>query len=64
MDSNDRPLSYLVSQGWEVVGFSSGTDGHHGVSDNFLLRRQKSHKLVKVRRKVLGKGYVVTETDI
>ena len=30
MDSNDRPLSYLVAQGWEVVGFSTAGDGKSG----------------------------------
>jgi hypothetical protein len=63
MTADDKPLSTLVSQGWEVVAYSSGPDSSQA-SDNFLLRRMKSHKLVKIRKKVLGQGFVVKEMDI
>ncbi|CAN5298966.1 hypothetical protein BH11PSE2_BH11PSE2_02690 [soil metagenome] len=63
MTTDPRPLSQLVSQGWEVVSYSplAGSEGH---VDCFLLRRQKQHKILKVRRKVIGGGYVVRESDV
>lgn len=65
MAVDDKPLSTLVSQGWEVVSYSTGHDPSQGtVTDNFLLRRMKTHKVLKVRKKWFGQGFVVTETDI
>lgn len=59
-----RPLSQLVSQGWEVLTYSSGHDAQGAVMDCFLLRRQKLHKVLKVRKKLIGAGFVVVETDV
>ena len=65
MAAEDKPLSTLVSQGWEVVNYASTYDRARGMtSDNFLLRRMKSHKLLKVRRKLFGAGFSITEMDI
>jgi hypothetical protein len=65
MAAEDKPLSMLVSQGWEVVSYASTYDRSSGMtSDNFLLRRMKSHKLLKVRRKWFGGGFSITELDI
>lgn len=64
MNADDRPLSTLVSQGWEVVAFSGSTPHNGSTVDTFLLRRMKAHKLLRVRRKVLGGGYAVTEQEI
>ncbi len=65
MTDETRPLSLLVAQGWELVSYSaSGDPGHGGITDCFLLRRQKQHKVLKVRRKHLGRGCVATETDV
>jgi hypothetical protein len=65
MTSDDRPLSTLVAQGWEIVGFSSGhaSDGGTPV-ENVLLRRMKAHKLLSIRQKILGSGLVVKEYDL
>lgn len=63
-DQNERPLSTLVAQGWEVIGFSSGVDSNGSHADNILLRRQKQHKILKVRKKMLGGGVVAAELDI
>lgn len=65
MAGEDKPLSTLVGQGWEIVSYASGFD-HSKTSqtDNFLLRRMKAHKLLKVRKKVFGQGFVVTELDL
>jgi hypothetical protein len=65
MAEADKPLSTLVSQGWEIVSYASGHDSSNGaITENFLLRRMKAHKLVKIRKKMIGQGFVVTELDI
>ena len=65
MTEEIRPLSQLVGQGWELVSFSSGYDqSSGGLMDCFLLRRQKQHKLLKVRRKHFGQGFVIRELDL
>jgi len=65
MADEQKPLSTLISQGWEVVAYATGHDHSQSMAtDNFLLRRTKTHKLVKIRKKMLGHGYVVTELDI
>jgi hypothetical protein len=66
MAAEDKPLSTLVSQGWEVVSYAAVYDRNRAVmSDNFLLRRMKSHKILKVRRGFWGAGrLIVTELDI
>jgi hypothetical protein len=64
MDSSDKPLSTLVSQGWEVVGFAGSTPHQGSTVDTFLLRRMKAHKLLRVRKKVFGGGFAVSEQDI
>lgn len=59
-----RPLSDLVKQGWEVVDYSvtdsSGETWHH----NFLLRRQGQHKILTVRKKMIGEGLVSSEVEV
>lgn len=62
-EENSRPLSLLVSQGWEVIGFSHGVDSGGNHTDSILLRRQKQHKLLKIRKKLMG-GYAVSELEI
>jgi hypothetical protein len=66
MSNDDRPLSTLVAQGWEIVSYAS--EGHapaNGVPlGNVLMRRQKQHKLVSIRSKMIGAGYVVKEYDL
>jgi len=65
MNSEDRPLSTLVGQGWEIVSYSSGhAPGTATPVENVLLRRQKNHKIISVRRKTFGGGYVVKEYDL
>lgn len=64
MTNEDRPLSQLVSQGWEIVSHSAGHDAHGAPVQSFLLRRQKLHRVLLVRPKMMGKGYVATEMDI
>jgi hypothetical protein len=62
---SDTPVSDLVRQGWEIVGYSatdaSGTAYQHSV----LLRRTGQHKIVVLRKKLLGDGVVVdSELDV
>ena len=61
---SDKPLSDAVRQGWEVVDYavtdSSGETWHH----NFLMRRQGQHKVLTVRKKMLGDGVVATEMEV
>ena len=65
MANDPKPLSDLVAQGWEVLGFAGST---HGSSDMFenavLLRRQRQHKILKIRKRWFGRGLVVEEMDI
>lgn len=65
MAAEDKPLSTLVSQGWEVVSYSAVYDQmHSGVADHFLLRRMKSHEILNVRSRVFGAGFKVIEIDL
>ena len=61
---SDKPVSDAVRQGWEVVDYSvtdsSGETWHH----NFLMRRQGQHKVLTVRKKMLGEGVVASEMEV
>lgn len=59
-----RPLSDLVKQGWEVVDFSVATDSAGSHNHCFLIRRQGQHKVLSVRKKMLGDGVVVSEMEV
>ena len=63
-EASARPLSDLVAQGWEIVHYATGHETHSGqVAEKFLLRRQRMHKLLVVRRKMLG-GFSVKDVDL
>jgi hypothetical protein len=64
MADDNKPLSDLVSQGWEILNYSSSHDPSGVVVENFLLRKLKMHRILSVRPKMLGKGYVVKELDV
>ena len=65
MTNTDRPLSTLVAQGWEIVDYASSYNHSSGASvDSVLLRRQKQHKILKIRKKWFGSGVVVNEIDL
>ena len=65
MADTDKPLSALVAQGWEIVGFTVGHDTHSGVQGHHvLLRRQKQHKILQLRNRWMGKGVTVKEIDV
>jgi hypothetical protein len=64
MDDNHKPLSDLVAQGWEILHYTSSRDANGMAAENFLLRKQKAHRILSLRPKMLGKGYAVNEMDI
>ena len=64
METGDKPVSNLVAQGWEIVSHSAGHDQSNMPVQSFLLRRQKQHRLLQLRPKMMGKGYVVREFDV
>jgi hypothetical protein len=64
-NDEDRPLSRLIAQGWEIAGYSSAHDAHSGkIRHGVLLRRQRNHKILSIRHKIWGRGYVVNELDL
>ncbi len=63
MADEQKPLSQMVSQGWEIVSYTNAAEAS-GFTECFLLRRQKQHKVLRIRPKAFGKGYVVKEMDI
>ena len=65
MTHDQKPLSDLVAQGWEVVGYAGSTSSKTGQpEDSVLLRRQRQHKILKIRRRMFGGGFKVEELDI
>lgn len=64
MTEDSKPLTTLVAQGWEVINYSSSHDTSGYVTQSILLRRQKQHRILSIRPKMMGKGYVVKEMDI
>lgn|GEM_PF-559140 len=66
MSEDFRPLSDLVAQGWEVLGFAGGAPSQRtGRAEHaFLLRRQRQHKVLRVRRKLFGAGLTSEEIDL
>ncbi|MBW8882009.1 MAG: hypothetical protein JF615_11520 [Asticcacaulis sp.] len=63
MADEDKPLSQMVSQGWEILEYTVAAEAD-GFMQCFLLRRQKQHKILRLRPKTFGKGYVVRELDV
>lgn len=61
---NEKPLSDLVRQGWEVADFSVATDSSGWQTHCFLVRRQGQHKVLTVRKKMLGDGVVASEMEV
>jgi hypothetical protein len=61
---SDKPLSDLVRQGWEIVSYAvhdmGGTQAYH----NVLVTRQGQHKLLTIRKKLVGEGVVVSELEV
>lgn len=60
----DRALTTWLSQGWELENYSATAPYGETVHHCFLLRRQGHRKIVSIRKKMMGKGVVVTEMDV
>lgn len=63
MADDDKPLSTLVSQGWEIINYTVAYEAE-GAMQSVLLRKLKQHKILRFRAKTFGKGYVVKEMDV
>lgn len=61
---SDRPVSDLVRQGWEIVSYSSTDWNGETYQHNVLMRRSGAHRIVTVRKKMIGDGVVVAELDV
>jgi hypothetical protein len=66
MAEDSKPLSDLVGQGWEIVGYAGAADSNQfsGFQHSVLLCRQRQHKVVTIRKRTFGSGLVVDEMDI
>lgn len=65
MSDAERPLSAMLSQGWEVANYSATVDPAAGMLVHcFLMRRQGRTKIVNLRKKMIGEGTVVEELEV
>lgn len=64
-ESPAAPLSALLSQGWEVVNYSAALDPNTAMLLHcFLVRKGNRAKVVTVRKKIIGDGFMVEETEV
>lgn len=63
-EGSTRPLSDLVAQGWEVQHYHPLVGTSAMLEHVFHLSRQREHKVLVVRRKVMGDGMYGEEFDI
>jgi hypothetical protein len=64
MKEADRPLSNLIAQGWELQEYRPTQEEGTMLMHVFLLKRQREHKLLLLRKKVMGEGVVAQELDV
>ncbi len=64
MKEVDRPLSILLAQGWELQEYRTTQEEGTMLLHVFLLRRQREHKLLILRKKVMGPGLMAEELDV
>ena len=60
----DKPLSDAVRGGWKIVGYSAHDMGGTAAYHNVILERQGQHKVLTIRKKMLGEGIVVEELEV
>jgi hypothetical protein len=60
----NRPLSERMNQGWELVTYSTTAPYGQEQQHCFLLRRQGQHRVLTVRKKMMGQGHVVSEMEV
>ncbi|WP_396593423.1 hypothetical protein [Brevundimonas sp. R86498] len=61
---SDTPLSNLVRQGWSVVSYSATDMSGETYQHNVLLTRSGQHRILTLRKKMIGDGLVATEMDV
>lgn len=61
---SDKPVSDHVRQGWQVVSYAVHDAGGTQVHHNVLMTRQGQHKLLTIRKKMVGDGIVVSELEV
>ncbi len=61
---SDTPLSDLVRQGWSVVAYSATDMSGETYQHNVLLNRQGQHRILTLRKKMIGDGVVASEMDV
>ena len=64
MKEVQRPLSTLLAQGWELQEYRTTQEEGTMLLHVFLLKRQRDHKLLLLRKKVMGTGLVAEELDV
>ena len=60
----EKPLSDLVRQGLAVVDYTMTDSGSETWKHNFLLSRQGQHKVLTVRKKMMGEGVFASELEV
>ena len=63
-DLGDRPISALVSQGWEVKNYFASLGSSGTIEHCFHMARRTENKVVRLREKMMGKGVVAEELDV
>ncbi|MBX9614848.1 MAG: hypothetical protein K2X25_04575 [Caulobacteraceae bacterium] len=62
---SDTPVSDLVRQGWEIAGYSATDASGAAYQHSVLLHRNGQHRIIVLRKKLLGDGIVVdSELDV
>ena len=61
---SDTPPSDLVRQGWAVVSYSATDMSGETYQHNVLLTRQGQHRILTLRKKMIGDGVVASEMDV
>ena len=61
---SDTPLSDLVRQGWTIVSYSATDMSGETYQHNVLLTRQGQHRILTLRKKMIGDGVVASEMDV
>jgi len=61
---SEKPLSDAVAQGWEIVSYSATDYSGETYQHNILLRRQGQHRILNIRKKMLGEGVIASQLEI
>jgi len=61
---SDTPLGNLDRQGWSVVAYSVTDSSGETWHNNVLLARNGQHRILTLRKKIIGDGLVASEIDI